>query len=87
MLLIGPPGTGKSMLAARLPDILPPMTDEEALESAALQSLIGGFNPARWKRPHISGAAPYRVGGCPGGRQQQRASRRDFPGASRRAVS
>jgi predicted ATPase with chaperone activity len=39
MLLIGPPGTGKSMLAARLPGILPPMTEDEALESAALPIL------------------------------------------------
>jgi magnesium chelatase family protein len=54
-LLIGPPGTGKSMLAARFPGILPPMTDEEALESAAVQSLTGGFSVARWK------ARPYRA--------------------------
>jgi magnesium chelatase family protein len=54
-LMIGPPGTGKSMLAARFPGILPPMTDEEALESAAVQSLAGGFSIARWK------ARPYRA--------------------------
>lgn len=39
LLLVGPPGTGKSMLAARFAGILPPMTDDEALESAAVQSL------------------------------------------------
>ncbi|HJV51765.1 MAG TPA: YifB family Mg chelatase-like AAA ATPase [Noviherbaspirillum sp.] len=55
ILLVGPPGTGKSMLAARFPGILPPMTDEEALESAAVQSLSGGFSIARWK------ARPYRA--------------------------
>ena len=68
MLLIGPPGTGKSMLAARLPGILPPMTDEEALESAALQSLVGGFDARRWKvrpfrAPHHTASAVALVGG------------------------
>jgi len=68
MLLIGPPGTGKSMLAARLPGILPPMTEDEALESAALQSLIGSFDPARWKTrpyraPHHTASAVAMVGG------------------------
>jgi magnesium chelatase family protein len=38
-LLIGPPGTGKTMLASRLPGILPPMTKQEALESAAIHSI------------------------------------------------
>ncbi|HEX7634756.1 MAG TPA: YifB family Mg chelatase-like AAA ATPase [Noviherbaspirillum sp.] len=55
VLMVGPPGTGKSMLATRFPGILPPMTDEEALESASVQSLSGGFSIARWK------ARPYRA--------------------------
>ena len=41
MLLIGPPGTGKSMLAKRLPTILPPLTLEEALETTKIHSPWG----------------------------------------------
>jgi magnesium chelatase family protein len=53
VLMVGPPGTGKSMLAARFPGILPQMTQQEALESAALQSLDGSFDVNRWKtRPY-----------------------------------
>lgn len=69
VLMAGPPGTGKSMLAARLPGILPDMTEDEALESAAMQSLSsGGFNFANWKRrpyrsPHHTASAVALVGG------------------------
>lgn len=69
VLLVGPPGTGKSMLAQRFPGLLPPMTEIEALEAAALQSLApGGFQPARWGRrpfrsPHHTASAPAMVGG------------------------
>lgn len=69
VLLVGPPGTGKSMLAARFPGILPAMTEKEALESAAIQSLgSGSFNIANWKRrpyrsPHHSASGVALVGG------------------------
>lgn len=68
LLMVGPPGAGKSMLAQRLPGLLPPMNDNEALASAALASLAGAFDPARWKvrpfrAPHHSATAPALVGG------------------------
>jgi magnesium chelatase family protein len=68
-LMVGPPGTGKSMLAERLPGILPPMTEEEALQSAAIQSLASqGFDVRNWKRrpyraPHHTASAVALVGG------------------------
>ncbi|PSJ17631.1 AAA family ATPase [Nitrosomonas supralitoralis] len=67
--MIGPPGTGKSMLAARFPGILPPMTEVEALESAAIQSLsYGHFNIQNWKKrpfrsPHHTASGVALVGG------------------------
>lgn len=69
LLLIGPPGVGKSMLASRLTGILPPMSDDEALESAALLALSSdGFDPAGWKvrplrAPHHSVSMAALIGG------------------------
>ena len=72
MLLIGPPGAGKTMLAERLPSILPPQTHEEALETAALKSIaaIGGVINASalsrgrpFESPHHSASLVSLIGG------------------------
>ena len=68
LLMCGPPGTGKSMLAERLPGILPPMTEAEAVESARIQSVAGRFRADEFGRrpyiaPHHSASAPALVGG------------------------
>lgn len=73
LLLVGPPGCGKTLLASRLPGLLPEASEAEALESAAVAS-IGhdargrGFDPARWRErpfraPHHTASAVALIGG------------------------
>ena len=69
LLFMGPPGTGKSMLARRLPGILPELTEAEALETAAVQSIAGvavavdDWRKRPFRAPHHSASAAAMVGG------------------------
>lgn len=69
LLFLGPPGTGKTMLASRLTALLPEMTDQEAIETASVASLVQNeLNFSNWKQrpfraPHHSASLPALVGG------------------------
>jgi magnesium chelatase family protein len=69
LLLCGPPGAGKSMLAVRLPGILPPLREDEAMEVAAVASVgLAGFDPQDWglrpyRAPHHTASGVALVGG------------------------
>ena len=74
LLFVGPPGTGKSMLARRLPGLLPAMSEAEALEVAAIDSVLGKpLVLSDWRRrpfraPHHTASGPAMVGGGSGPR-------------------
>ena len=69
MLLSGPPGAGKSMLAARLPSILPPLSPKELLEVSMIQSVAGALAGGEltdrrpFRAPHHSASMAALVGG------------------------
>lgn len=70
MLLLGPPGAGKSMIASRLPSILPPLEQERALELSAIASIAGEFDAstglvseAPFIAPHHTSSVASIIGG------------------------
>ncbi|MNM54739.1 Competence protein ComM [compost metagenome] len=68
LLFSGPPGTGKTLLASRLPGLLPPLAENEALEVAAIQSVVSCSPLSHWpqrpfRQPHHSASGPALVGG------------------------
>ena len=69
MLMVGPPGAGKSMLAARLPSILPPLATEEALQTSMIHSIAGELKDGKlsferpYRTPHHNASTPALIGG------------------------
>ncbi|KAF1008385.1 MAG: Competence protein ComM [Pseudomonas fluorescens] len=68
LLFSGPPGTGKTLLASRLPGLLPPLSEQEALEVAAIESVVSLAPMSHWpnrpfRQPHHSASGPALVGG------------------------
>ncbi len=77
MLMVGPPGAGKSMLAARIPGLMPPLSAREALETSMIHSLAGTLpdggitRHAPFQEPHHTASVPAIVGGGRGAKPGQ----------------
>ena len=89
LLMIGPPGAGKTMLARRLAGILPPLSFDESIEATTIHSVGGQLRPGRRPahRAAVSRAASHHLGRGARRRRQYAAARRSQPRASRRVVS
>ena len=88
LLMVGPPGAGKSMLASCLPGILPPLDAQEILEVSMVAVIAGKLEGGKLQpAPAVPRSASFHFDGGDGRRRQTRRARRNFAGASRRVIS